>query len=356
MEYTFERDRLAAAPLLQSLVALNALAPGGQAVLCGDPKQLGPTLRSPAAAAGGLAISLLESSINAAERDLAAASSRGEECWHPLGSGPFLPWFFMLQRNYRSSTALLELPSNMFYRDALLACSAPEEVEAPSLHGALEEVGLPVADGVACAFLGLCGEQRREGDSPSYYNALEASTVTEVVQRLMESGQAVDTDMAVITTYRRQTFLVRQMLRARGLHRIRVGVVDDLQGQEARIVIISTVLSRPESLPAASLLGDQHVGFWRNPRRMCVAVTRARAMLLVLGHPMVLLQDASWRALLKHCAARGSWYGAGSDQLLLHSSGGAAMSHGVGPRPCAFRCASLFQSDLKTPFACSTGA
>lgn len=85
---------------------------------------------------------------------------------------------------------------------------------------------------------------------------------------------------------------IRLLLRGRGLGSIRVGTVDDLQGQEERIIFISTVLSKPETLPP--LLGgkdaDIHLGFWRNPKRFNVAVTRAKALLVVLGHPMVLVE------------------------------------------------------------------
>lgn len=107
--------------------------------------------------------------------------------------------------------------------------------------------------------------------------------------------------------------------------------VDDYQGQEERIVFISTTLSRPESLPpltsaaaaaaakaapasaastAAScqqqqaqqelgLSASADVGFWRSPRRFCVAITRAKALLVVIGQPAVLLEDGSWRELLR---------------------------------------------------------
>ena len=55
------------------------------------------------------------------------------------------------------------------------------------------------------------------------------------------------------------------------------------------------VLSRLESLPAQAPMqgngeADQHVGFWRNPRRFNVAITRAQALLVVVGHPVVLME------------------------------------------------------------------
>ena len=44
---------------------------------------------------------------------------------------------------------------------------------------------------------------------------------------------------------------IRQLLRERSLAAVNVGTVDDFQGQEARIVFISAVLTRLESLPQA---------------------------------------------------------------------------------------------------------
>ncbi len=40
-----------------------------------------------------------------------------------------------------------------------------------------------------------------------------------------------------------------------------------------------------------------------------------QALLVVVGHPFVMVKDACWRELLRHCAARGTYLGAGSVQL-----------------------------------------
>lgn len=95
---------------------------------------------------------------------------------------------------------------------------------------------------------------------------------------------------------------LRLLLRARELAAVRVGTVDDFQGQEARIIFISTVLSRPADLPLGGKppkgsalhppggASDPTVGFFRNPNRFNVAITRAQALMVVLGHPLVLMQ------------------------------------------------------------------
>ena len=98
---------------------------------------------------------------------------------------------------------------------------------------------------------------------------------------------------------------LRLLLRARNLGAVRVGTVDDFQGQEARIIFISTVLSRPADSPFMAgrsksggvpapappgVAADPAVGFFRNPNRFNVAITRAQALMVVLGHPLVLMQ------------------------------------------------------------------
>jgi len=66
--------------------------------------------------------------------------------------------------------------------------------------------------------------------------------------------------------------------------------------QEERIVFISTVLSKPEALPPAAHAlrngdaADLHLGFWRNPKRFNVAITRAKALLVIVGHPVLLVE------------------------------------------------------------------
>lgn len=98
---------------------------------------------------------------------------------------------------------------------------------------------------------------------------------------------------------------LRLLLRDRNLGAVRVGTVDDFQGQEARIIFISTVLSRPADSPLMAgrskpggvatgarygVAPDPAVGFFRNPNRFNVAITRAQALMVVLGHPLVLMQ------------------------------------------------------------------
>lgn len=112
---------------------------------------------------------------------------------------------------------------------------------------------------------------------------------------------------------------IRLLLRERNLGAVRVGTVDDFQGQEARIIFISTVLSRPADTPLAAghskpwappslgdVAADPAVGFFRNPNRFNVAITRAQALMVVLGHPLVLMQVTP-RVIVPLRKGEGGW-------------------------------------------------
>lgn len=277
--------------LPEALIPLVLLRPNGApstdtgwgAVVCGDPQQLGPTVRSPAAATSGLSSSLLERLISAHTEAAADLISSGRS-----------PATSMLVANYRSHASLLHLPSKLFYRGQLLAAADPRSVLPPKWgelcmdeeSGNLEEsengIEFENSSLASLMFYGVRGQQAHEGDVPSYHNALEAAAVADLVEGLLHSSAGVvPTDIGVMATYRRQVHSIRILFRQRGLGSVRVGTVDDYQGQEERIVFISTVLSRPTSLPSGNL-PDTHLGLWNNPKRFNVAITRAKALLVVI--------------------------------------------------------------------------
>ena len=126
----------------------------------------------------------------------------------------------------------------------------------------------------------------------------------------------------MIAPYRAQVVRLRTLLRARGLGAVRVGTVDDYQGQEEKVMFISTVASRgPPATPTTNaksefsegdVSSDPRLGFLACPRRFNVAVTRAKALNVIVGHPVALERWTHWKALLRHCLARGAYVGEGA--------------------------------------------
>ncbi|KAG7245525.1 hypothetical protein CRUP_038624, partial [Coryphaenoides rupestris] len=51
------------------------------------------------------------------------------------------------------------------------------------------------------------------------------------------------------------------------------------------------------------------LGFLSNPKRFNVAITRPKALLILIGNPHILVKDLCFRALLQYCSDNGSLVG-----------------------------------------------
>ena len=71
------------------------------------------------------------------------------------------------------------------------------------------------------------------------------------------------------------------MRRAALPERVRVGTVDKFQGQEAPVCLVSMTASSIEDVPRG-------MGFLFSPKRINVAISRARALALVFASPRLL--------------------------------------------------------------------
>ncbi|NXT31603.1 SDE3 helicase, partial [Pelecanoides urinatrix] len=277
---------------------------GGQLVLAGDPQQLGPVLRSPLAIEHGLGTSLLERLM--LHNPLYKKSSRGYD-----------PQFVTkLLWNYRSHEAILRIPNELFYDSELKTCESIE-LDVRSLYCAWEELpkkGFPII------FHGVCGEDQREAKSPSFFNTAEIEVLVHYLKKLLQSRgkggcpSVSPKEVGIISPYRKQvekirkaiTSLDRDLRALPDINLLKVGSVEEFQGQERRVILISTVRSCSEYFQL-----DQNfkLGFLKNPKRFNVAITRAKALLIVVGNPAVLSKDHHWQRFLRYCREEGGYTG-----------------------------------------------
>ena len=70
---------------------------------------------------------------------------------------------------------------------------------------------------------------------------------------------------------------------------IEVNTVDAFQGREKEVIVLCTVRNNPRN----------QLGFVSDPRRLNVAITRAKRGLIVLGHRNTLSSDPLWQKWLQ---------------------------------------------------------
>nr|XP_057932481.1 RNA helicase Mov10l1 isoform X3 [Doryrhamphus excisus]XP_057932482.1 RNA helicase Mov10l1 isoform X3 [Doryrhamphus excisus] len=274
----------------ESLIPISLISErDGQLVLAGDPCQLGPIVKSKTATAFGLGVSLLERLM---DNPLYAR--------HEWGYNPKL--VTKLTYNYRSHEALLTMPSRLFYHGELCVKAPRPVVDSLCQWKTLPKKGFPLL------FHGIRGKEMREGNNPSWFNPVEAVQVMVYCCQLAKKPyKPVDTsEIGIIAPYRKQCEKIRILLAKVGLSDIKVGSVEEFQGQEFLVIIMSTVrsneLAQSDDLQSA-------LGFLANPKRFNVAITRPKALLLIIGNPHILIKDQCFRELLHYSFTSGAYVG-----------------------------------------------
>ncbi|KAK9933257.1 hypothetical protein M0R45_020458 [Rubus argutus] len=155
-------------------------------------------------------------------------------------------------------------------------------------------------------FFGIQGCDEREGNNPSWFNRTEASKVVEVTKRLTAGKNLSEEDIGVITPYRQQVLKLKKAFEDLDMPDIKVGSVEQFQGQERQVIIISTVRS---TIKHNEFDRTYCLGFLSNPKRFNVAITRAKSLLIIIGNPHIISKDPNWNKLLWRCADNSSYQG-----------------------------------------------
>jgi len=236
-----------------------------QVVLVGDHKQLGPVIMNKKAAKAGLNQSLFERLVK-------------------LGFAPI-----RLNVQYRMHPCLSKFPSNMFYEGTLM-----DGVTIPQRLKKDVDFPWPVAE-KPMMFWSNLGNEEISASGTSYLNRTEASNVEKIVTRFFKAG-VKPSAIGVITPYEGQrSYIVSTMQNTGSMKKewykeVEVASVDAFQGREKDYIVLSCVRSND----------NQGIGFLSDPRRLNVALTRAKYGLVIIGNPKVLSKHELWHHLLVH--------------------------------------------------------
>lgn len=105
-------------------------------------------------------------------------------------------------------------------------------------------------------------------------------------------------DIGVITPYSLQVRAIKSNLDHHP--EVKVGTVEDFQGLERKVVLISTVRTCSNGV---TIDVSRQLGFVKCPKRLNVSISRSRAMVIVVGKARLLQTDVHWNALIENCKA-----------------------------------------------------
>ena len=321
-------DEAAQATEPEALIALNVVNPGavyldrtlGERqdrvplfVMAGDEFQLGP--RVSLKIDNPLSCSLFERLF---QRPLYAA--------HPLArtSGvralkasmlPIArPAFTNLFRNYRSHPAILAVPSSLFYHDTLVpeCLSLSAEIRSWPWWSGFSRIPVlfvqnPSPDDVESV---LAGGGTGAG---ALVNHGECHLALATVQSILAHANSNNSEMLpqdqikVMSPFRAQVQLLRNVFRQAGLSRVDIGPLEAYQGLEGRVVLVCTTRTRIGSSEQMTRYVDEDklrgLGVIDEPKRFNVSLTRAKEALIVIGDATCLTStgDPCWHAFIKFC-------------------------------------------------------
>lgn len=256
-----------------------------QIILVGDHQQLGPVILNKKASDAGLRQSLFERMIL-------------------LGHTPI-----RLEVQYRMHPCLSEFPSNMFYDGSLQNGITSDDRMV--LHS---NFPWPIRES-PMMFWAVYGREEISVSGTSYLNRVEAMNVERIITRLFKDG-VKPSQIGVITPYEGQRNYILQYMQMNSsssdkdlYSEIEVVSVDAFQGREKDYIILSCVRANSQQL----------IGFLRDPRRLNVALTRAKYGMMILGNPKALNKDRLWNHLLTFYRSRGCLVEGQIDNLQLSS-------------------------------------
>eukprot|EP00768_Dysnectes_brevis_P005628 gnl/Dysnectes_brevis/4141_a5456_442.p1 GENE.gnl/Dysnectes_brevis/4141_a5456_442~~gnl/Dysnectes_brevis/4141_a5456_442.p1 ORF type:complete len:1882 (-),score=496.31 gnl/Dysnectes_brevis/4141_a5456_442:102-5747(-) len=310
------------------------------AVLAGDHQQLPPTVLSDQAEKAGFRRSLMERLVS---------------------SSTLSPQF--LNRQYRMMPDIAAFPSARFYKGRLLTDPAvlggagtklsrsKSSAASASASLSLSSTTLPLpgsASGMFGPYLIIdlgATEEKRQGKS--WFNPREAMFVARYVRLMLDVCPSLAHKVGVIAGYRAQTEAIKRQLQdiaryrdplsgeyqlgASGLGEssallpqalisslrsidqtpftagmVDVNTVDGFQGQEKSVVVFSTTRA----------CVSRGVGFLQDPRRVNVALTRAKHACIIIGNVKTLERSELWKQLVEDSRRRGCLIKAHWDDLV----------------------------------------
>ena len=204
---------------------------------------------------------------------------------------------FFLDTQYRMVPEIMAFPNLEFYDGRLLAHTQTIDARADSRVQDVLAFASPLV------FVDTAGTEfyeTRDPQTQSCRNEGEARMIGTLLARMVPALSDENWSVGVIATYRDQAELLRARFGESDVFAdvdLEADTVDSFQGRERDLILISMVRSNEE--------GD--TGFLGETRRMNVALTRAKRLLVVVGDSATLSFHPFYRRFLEHTRESGDY-------------------------------------------------
>ncbi|XP_076454225.1 NFX1-type zinc finger-containing protein 1-like [Babylonia areolata] len=216
------------------------------------------------------------------------------------------PTVYALARKYNLELSLFERMINNGVKCNTLGWQhrmRPEIAELvhpiyPSLHNHPSVEGYEDVKGVSSNvfFINHGEAETSDSETKSHSNMYEARYMAQLCLYLLKQGYQASR-ITVLTTYSGQLYQLRRQMPKNSLFDgVRVTVVDNFQGEENDIILLSLVRSNEEG----------RIGFLKTENRVCVALSRAKMGLYVIANFDQLSADNDlWLTITTKLKAKG---------------------------------------------------
>lgn len=197
-----------------------------------------------------------------------------------------------LTKNYRSHPDILKIPNELFYRNTLEPCASPE------IYNEIYNLKMLLKPGFPMIFHSVHAKKHfYPKSSTSLANFEEVKIVMKYVTGLKKILPMKD--VGIISPYKSQGNEIRRRNLDRRQSDVEVGSVEKFQGNEKKVIIISTVKCRGSTKSLGEFVGDD--------KRFNVAITRAKCLLIIVGDDRLLNKDKNWGPLIQFIRNNGGY-------------------------------------------------
>lgn len=189
-----------------------------------------------------------------------------------------------LRKQYRMNEDIAAFPNNAFYDGRLETADRNRD--------------WTVADLEPIMGVNIDGVEQKDTQSQSYYNNAEAEAAAKQVKRLVQNGLEPE-DIGIITAYSGQIAVIGSKVNQLDIddpYAVDIDTVDSFQGSEREAIIVSFVRSNDNAYSGFLEFPTE------GPRRLNVALTRARKRIVPIGNWDTLGTVAPHRSSDDSCA------------------------------------------------------